>query len=121
MGNYEKAIADYSRLIDLAPRYASAYNNLAWILATCPEAVLRNGKKAVEIATKACELSEWKNPSAVNTLALACAEAADYENAAKWQNQYLESSNLSLDDTAEAKRRLALYQAHLHGDHNKNS
>jgi tetratricopeptide (TPR) repeat protein len=120
VGNYEKAIADYNRLIDLAPKYASAYNNLAWLLATCPQPALRDGRKAVEIATKACELSEWKKPSAVNTLALAYAETADFENAAKWQSQYLESPNLTSNDTAGAKQRLALYQAHLRGDHNKN-
>ena len=120
VGNYEKAISDYIRLIDLAPKNASAYNNLAWILSTCPQPALRDGRKAVEIATKACELSEWKNLSAVNTLALACAEAADFENAAKWQSQYLESPNLSSSDAVDAKRRLVLYQAHLRGDHNKN-
>ena len=120
VGDYEKAMADYSRLIDLDPKYASAYNNLAWILATCPQAALRNGRKAVEIAKKACELSEWKNPSPINTLALACAEAADFENAAKWQSQYLESPNLTANDTASAKQRLKLYQAHLRGDYKKN-
>jgi tetratricopeptide (TPR) repeat protein len=120
VGNYEKAIADYSRLIDLAPKNASAYNNLAWLLATCPNLTLRNGRKAVENATKACELAEWKNPSAVNTLALACAEVADFENAVKWLSRYLESPNLSANEVADAKRRLALYQTHLRGDHNRN-
>ena len=120
VGNYEKAITDYSCLIELAPKYASAYNNLAWILATCPQVGLRNGRKAVEIAKKACELSEWKSPSAVNTLALACAEVADFENAAMWQSKYLESPHLTANDTAGAKQRLELYQAHLRGDYKKN-
>jgi len=120
--NYEKAMADYSRLIELSPKYAPAYNNLAWILATCPQTSLRNGKRAVEIATKACELSEWKNPSAINTLALACAEVADFENAAKWQSRYLNSPNLTSNETVGAKRRLAMYQARAHpqGEPDKN-
>jgi tetratricopeptide (TPR) repeat protein len=115
-GNYEKAIADYSRLIELDPKYASAYNNLAWILATSPQPALRDGKKAVEYATKACELSEWKDSSSVNTLALAYAEVADFENAAKWQSKYLESPNLSSDNITNAKGWLAKYQAHLRGE-----
>jgi tetratricopeptide (TPR) repeat protein len=117
LGNYESAIADYSRVIDLDPKYASAYNNLAWLLATCPQPSLRDGKKAVENATKACELFEWKNPSAVNTLALAYAEVSDFENALKWQIQYSESPDLSIKERAEAKLRFAVYEAHLRGDH----
>ena len=42
------------------PSYAPAYNGRAWLWATCPDAKYRDGKRAVESATRACELSEWK-------------------------------------------------------------
>ena len=60
--DYAKAAADFNAAIGLDPRYATACNNLAWLLAVCPDAGFRNGTKAVEYGTKACELTDWKNP-----------------------------------------------------------
>jgi tetratricopeptide (TPR) repeat protein len=109
-GDYDRAIADYDQAIQLEPKYAKAYDALAWLLATCPQAAFRDGKKAVENATKACDLSQWKNPYLVDTLAAACAEAGDFDNAVRWENKYLETPNLNASDAADAKSRLALYQ-----------
>ena len=44
------------------PVTPKAYNASAMIMAACPEAKFRDGKGAVEFATRACELTEWKNP-----------------------------------------------------------
>jgi Flp pilus assembly protein TadD len=91
-----------------------SYNHLAWLLAACPNANFRNGAKAVEYAKKACELSGWKDASTLSTLAAAYAEAGDFDNAVKWQNNYLESdylkSNPSNDTLEKARQRLSLYQ-----------
>jgi tetratricopeptide (TPR) repeat protein len=108
--DYEEAIADYYRAIQFSPWSETAYKNLAWLLATCPNAGFRDGKKAVEHATKACVLSEWKNPNALRILAAACAEAGDFESALKWQSQYLATPDLSIKATTDAQSRLALYQ-----------
>jgi tetratricopeptide (TPR) repeat protein len=110
--DYEKAIADYGLAIQINPRDATVHKNLAWLLATCPEACFRDGKKAVEHATKACALSEWKDPNAVRTLAAACAEAGDFENAVKWESQYLGTPELIAKAMLNAESRLSLYQAH---------
>jgi len=66
---YVKAIADYNEAIRLYPTYALSYNNLAWLLAVCPDADVRNGAKAVEYAKRACMLSKWKLPIILDTLA----------------------------------------------------
>ena len=42
-------------------------NELAWLQATCPEAKARDGKQAVEHATRACELSAWKEAAFLDT------------------------------------------------------
>jgi tetratricopeptide (TPR) repeat protein len=109
--DYEKALADFEKAIHLDSGDGLAYNNLAWLLATCPQAPLRNGKKAVEYANKACELAQWKNPDWVDTLAAACAEAEDFAQAVKWETKYLETPNLSKGSAVDAAGRLKLYQA----------
>ena len=76
------------------------------------QASFRNGKKAVEYATKACELSKWKRPNSFDPLAAAYAEAGDFKQAIKWETKYLETPNFSEKDTTDGKSRLALYLAH---------
>ena len=111
-GDYAKAIADYDEVIRLNPQLAEAYNKLAWLLGTCMQASFRDAKKSVEYATKACELSEWKDANSVDTLAAARAEAGNFEQAIKWETKYLETPNLSEKDAADGKSRLTLYKAH---------
>jgi len=53
------AIADCGKAIELKPYYAEAYNNLAWILATCPDARYRDGTEAVRSARRGCRLAGW--------------------------------------------------------------
>jgi tetratricopeptide (TPR) repeat protein len=108
-GEYEKAVADYNEAIRLKPDYAAAYDTLARLLAVCPDANVRNGKKAVEYAKKVCDLPEWQNMGGFDTLAAAYAEAGDFDNAVKWENKYLES-NPPKDDSEKARQRLSLYE-----------
>jgi tetratricopeptide (TPR) repeat protein len=106
---YDKAVADYTKALQTDPRFTHAYNNLGWLLATCPEANVRDGKKAVEYATRACELSDWKDPRRLDTLAAAYAEAGRFEEAVKWQGKAVEwASEKSREDR---RRRLELYKS----------
>ncbi len=68
------------------------------------------GKRAVAAATKACELTEWKAPLMLDTLAAAYAEAGDFERAVKWQTKANELYSDPKEKT-EGERRLKLYQA----------
>ncbi len=111
-GHYSQAIVDLEESSRLDSTNSVVLNNLAWLLATAPDADARDGKKAVEYATKACELSKWQDAADVDTLAAAYAETGDFDNAVKWETKYLDSLSLSASDAADGQARLALYQAH---------
>jgi len=110
-GNYELGIQDYDKAIQLAPSDAVAYSSAAWILAACPEQGIRNGTRAVEYAQKACELTGWRVPDCLDTLATSYAETGDFDSARKWEQEAIHQAK----DAAEVSRagysaRLELYR-----------
>jgi tetratricopeptide (TPR) repeat protein len=74
-------IAHLREAINLQPQEPKAYNNLAWMLATHPDAQFRDGKQAVEYAARAVELTRTNDASKLDTLAAAYAEAGRYGEA----------------------------------------
>jgi len=105
---YERAIRDLDKAIELDPKYARAYNNLAWLLATAEERSIRNGRRAVELALKACELSECQDAYLLGTLAAAYARNGDFVKAIEWQDKLVTSAQRTLD--RDARARLQLYR-----------
>ena len=69
--------------VRLKPDWLEALNNLAWLLATQPDARLRNGPEAVRLASHAVQLTRTNNPGTLDTLAAAYAEAGHYPAAAE--------------------------------------
>ena len=111
-GQLKEARQSYEEAVQAGPKSAEAHNALAWLLATCWEDSVRDGKRAVEVATKLCELTAWKDSNALDTLAAACAEANQYDDAVKWQKKVLERPDaLSHAGREQAKARLKLYEA----------
>jgi protein O-mannosyl-transferase len=110
---FEPALGHYRMLLELDPDSLLAQNALAWFLATCPEASLRNGKEATELALRAVQLSTGKYPQTLDTLAAAYAESGQFEKAVETANEALRllinQHNPGLADAIQG--RLKLYGA----------
>ncbi|HZW34531.1 MAG TPA: tetratricopeptide repeat protein, partial [Isosphaeraceae bacterium] len=108
-GKFAEATAHFRAALQSDPEDDEAYNNLAMILATCPEPTYRDGKTAVESATRACALTEWQKPEYLDTLAAAAAEAGDFDAAVAWQARAIALLSDERQQN-EYRSRLALYQ-----------
>jgi len=69
--DYVKAMADSKKALELKHDDSATYNAMTWLLATSPDPKVRDGKKAIELSTKACELSKWKDAETIDTVAAA--------------------------------------------------
>ncbi len=110
-GQYDRAIADYDEAIRLKPDNAYAYNSFAWLLATTPDTELRDGRKAVTLATKAVHLNDTAQIR--DTLAAAYAEARRFIDAVAEQERAIEmlrAAGASAKEIADLQSRLDLYR-----------
>jgi tetratricopeptide (TPR) repeat protein len=106
----EKAISDYQEAIRLDPGSPQPYNDFAWLLATSSVITIRDGKEAVALAKKTCEIGAWQHSASIDTLAAAFAEAGDFAEAIKYQKQAMSMTDATDDYRAAAQHRLNLYQ-----------
>jgi hypothetical protein len=89
-------------------------NNLAWAFATYPDSKLRNGKYAVRLATRACEMTGFQLTVCVGTLAASYAEAGRFDEAVLTGDKAcaLASEHGETDLLKRNQELLTLYQAH---------
>jgi protein O-mannosyl-transferase len=80
-GRIADAVAHYEKVLQIDPDHVKACNSLAWLLATSPEAAVRNGVRAVQLAERADQLTGGKNPLMLRTLAAARAESGRFDDA----------------------------------------
>jgi len=109
--DYRGAVADMRSSIQLDDSDPTSHNGMAWYLATCPDASVRNADKALLHAKKACELTEWKEPFYFDTLAAAFAEGEDFAQAVTWQEKAVAGGDAFPEDTLkECRLRLEMYK-----------
>jgi tetratricopeptide (TPR) repeat protein len=90
MGRMREAVAQYQQALDINPDDTQSMNNMAWILATSADPMIRNGTKAVALAERAVSLTDNKEQRAVATLAAAYAEIGLFPEAVKTAQRALQ-------------------------------
>jgi len=112
MGLYQPALEDLHRAATSSPENAVYANALAWLLATCPDAKLHDGKEAVSFALKAVSID--RNAQYLDTLAAAQARKGDFKQAVETQQAALDllRKDKAVQETIkEFTTRLSLYTA----------
>ena len=112
-GEIKEAMDSWQQALEINPNQVYVLNNLAWLLATTPDASLRNGTKAIALAAQASQLSGGGNPTVLHTLAAAYAEAGSFGLAADTARRGLElaveQKNGAL--AATLQKEIKLYEA----------
>ena len=145
-GEYDQAIRDFDKAIELNPGYVLAYgnrwlacrskgaykqatrdfytvlklnpsptilNDLSWALATHQDAQFRDGTEAVHLAERACQLTDYKMPTFVDTLAAAYAEVGQFDKAVKTDQKAIQLALAAGKEklAKDMQNRLELYKA----------
>ncbi len=105
----ERALRDALRELPDSP---DLQNRLAWLLATCVDAKLRNPAEALTWAEKAAAGTKYTDHVILDTLAAACAAQGKFEDARKWIAEAVRLAQGSGDLQAlrEYQARQARYQ-----------
>ncbi|MGD0350881.1 MAG: tetratricopeptide repeat protein [Verrucomicrobiota bacterium] len=114
LGQFQDAAGHYNEALRLNPDSTGALNNLAWLLATCSDASVRNGARAVQLAERACQLTDYRQTLFVGTLAAAYAEAGRFNDAMATAEKAIALAEENHEPELLQKNRelLELYRAH---------
>lgn len=112
-GKVADAVRSWAEAIRLEPDEVIALNRLAWVLATFPDASIRDGEHALELAKRAVQLVHHRDPAALDALAAAYAEVGQFAHAVTIGSQAV---RLVLPESeggyaAALQERLAHYRA----------
>ncbi len=112
-GRIEEAVANLNELLRLHPKHLTTINNLAWVLATTANAKVYNPAKAVKLAQRACDLTGYRYPQLMHTLAVAYAAEGRFDQAINVAEKAIELARSAGEEglALEIQRRLQLYRA----------
>jgi tetratricopeptide (TPR) repeat protein len=109
-GNHGRAAVLYSNALKERPRFLAALQGLATIRATSSDQTLRDGKQAVDLAAKTCELTRYEDPRALDILGMAHAQAGRFADAISAAERALwiarAAGNKALANSIEQRIRL---------------
>ena len=103
LGRAADALASLRRAVAGDPTHARAAERLAWMLATAPDAALRNGREALELAERLDRAAQQRNPVYLELLAAAHAELGDFDEAVRLEERALAALPPAMQETARAR------------------
>jgi Flp pilus assembly protein TadD len=111
-GDVDASLPHLREAARLNPNFGPAMQNLAWILATHPDAAKRDSSEAVQLAERANELSGKQMPEVLDTLAAAYASAGRFDDARAAETEALKLSGPANQSelVAQFRQRLKLYE-----------
>lgn len=115
VAEYKEAIERYRRALWTVDADMETLNRVAWLLATCPQPELRDCDQAVRLATEVCQATEYRNTTALDTLAAAHAECGRLDEAISWVRAAIALAQERGDSVAAEnfRSRLGLYEDRL--------
>lgn len=114
LGRDAEAVTQFQDALHIEPDNFGMLIFVARVLASDPDPHARNGAEALALAERAAQIAGTQQPVVLDTLAMACAETGDFEDASNAARQAIESAlaSGSRDDATNMQQRLELYQKH---------
>jgi protein O-mannosyl-transferase len=111
-GRYSEAIDALRRARAVAPTHLHLANELAWLLATCPDAGLRRPDEAIQLSEQLCSQTQHRVPELLDTLAASHAAAGRFPEAVQTARQAIDLAEAQKQEplAAAIQSRLADYQ-----------
>lgn len=113
-GQISSAIKHYRESLRLMPTSPATLAGLSWVLATSGQEEFRHGTEALDLARRACELTDYRNPDTLRTLAAAYAETGQFMEAVEAAQKAVDLY-LATGDQKRAKHTAHMQQLYKAG------
>ena len=112
-GNFAEAIMHFRKALQIRGNWIGPMNDLAWLLATQPQSKFHDPTQAIELAERACKLTNYQQPGLLDTLAVAYSAAGEFPKAVATAEKALELARSSRQEqfAEQIQIRLKLYKA----------
>jgi tetratricopeptide (TPR) repeat protein len=111
LGQRGELIDNWSEAVENIDDWPEALASLGWALATSADPVHRSGERAVAMARRACELTNFESPECLDALAAGYAETGRFDDAVRTMEKVLQLTGKREDAiVGQLRARLALYR-----------
>ena len=91
----QKALDYWKKALQFKPDWPEAFSKLAWVKTIHKDKDFHNPKQALQLAQRACELTNYQSPNMLNALAAAYAAADNFSDAVKTAEKALNLARLA--------------------------